>query len=56
MKPVFNTNLCADVQFTLLFKIIRPIGDKNIYIYLKDVKMIVQLSVFANIGLWSLLD
>jgi hypothetical protein len=46
----------GDQEFTLQFKILRPSGEKNIYIRLNNLKLLVQPATLANIGLWSLLE
>lgn len=40
----------------MLFHIIRPLGDKECNITLRNVKMVVEPTVFANVGLWSKLE
>lgn len=40
----------------MLFHINKPSGDKECSIELRDVRLIVEPTVFANVGLWSRLE
>jgi vacuolar protein sorting-associated protein 13A/C len=40
----------------MLFHINKPSSDKECYIALKNVRMIVEPTIFFNVGLWSRLE
>ena len=40
----------------MLFHIQKPSSDKECHIILRNVKMIVEHTVFVNVGLWSRLE
>ncbi|CAD8061213.1 unnamed protein product [Paramecium primaurelia] len=43
-------------QFQMLFHIQKPSSDKECHIILRNVRMIVEPTVFVNVGLWSRLE
>ncbi|CAK86161.1 unnamed protein product (macronuclear) [Paramecium tetraurelia] len=49
----FNKQQC---QFSMIFHIQKPSADKRCHINLNDVRMIVEPTVFTNVGLWSRLE